>query len=276
MLKLTTRVGCAVCVLLLQVAPTHAESDPPENFRLEMGWDITVDGEAAGTEEATYVESATTKTVFLSGKKTSAAKGAPMLVTHVQRDPDGQLRKYRRHQKVRKGQGVHAFQKGSAIRIVGVNLKVAPVELASATSAYVWDPEVWHPLALWVRSSAWVHQGQLSVLDVASRTLSTVTVEGAGEVSMTDGAGAAIEVIRWRLKGLHEGGPLEVFVSRGLLRGVKQGAMTMVEKGWAWVAPKVETLDPAEVDPGAPAGDAPAPTPSPGGDAPAVDPGDGP
>jgi hypothetical protein len=276
MLKFTSHIGRTFCILALLVVPAQAEDDPPENFRLEMSWELTADGAASGTEEATYVESATTKVVFFSGKKQSSSKDAPLLVTHTQRDADGSLRKYRRHKKVRKGSGVHAFRKADGIRIVGVNAKFTPVELPAATDALVWDPSVWHPLVLWVRSGVLSDQARVNVLDVETRSLRTITIQRAGARTLSNASGAAVQVERWRLQGLVDGGDVEIFVTSGRLRGVKQGVNAMLEKGWSWKAPEpspapVPAKPPAVEDtPPSPA-DSESPEPTPGSD-----PGEGP
>ena len=274
MLKFHSQIGSTLCILALMTVPAQAEDAPPENFRLEMSWQLTTDGTPAGTEEATFVESASSKTVFLSGKKQPPAKDAPLLVTHTQRDPDATLRKYRRHKKVRKGCGVHAFRKGDGIRIVGVNAKFPAVELPSSASASVWDPEVWHPLVVWVRSGILVDQARLNVLDVETRSLRSITVLRAGERTLSDASGAAATVARWRLQGLEDGGDVELFVTSGRLRGVKLGSRAMLEKGWAWKAPVVEPVEPKEPAPEAKPQPPSEPAASP--KAPGDEPGDGP
>ncbi len=231
--------------LPLASAFAEAPEDPPRKSQEhEATWVVREAGEVVGTEAIKVVLSPT-DTYFFSGSYLPKGKRAVKVLTHLQRDPDGKLRKYRRLQKKRKGQGVHAFQKGELVRIVGVNDDAAPVVLEGALEHPIWDPVVWHPLEAWL---AVVRGGdtpaEVSVVNVVDRKLRRVGLERVGPKTVGDADGKPVEVTEWRIAGLGET-PLTVLASPGpRLVGVQQAQRLMLLEGWSWEAPAADAESP--------------------------------
>ena len=243
----------ALMLITLMAIPSLQAKEKDTSTTEEVTWTRTVAGEAAGSETLKTVLSGS-GTYFASGSRLSSEKKPKRTLTHLQRDPDQQLRKYKRTRDVRKGKGLFAFRKNELIRVVGVNnKKQAAVELANATLAAVWDDRVWHPLDAWFRfMDLQADSQEITVLDLGQLQLRKATIQRRGTHTFSHANGEAVDADRWQISGLSTE-PLLAFIGdSGALLAVEQGSAAMLREGWKWEGPKTSTdtlVDEAESSP---------------------------
>ncbi len=261
-----------------------AYAKPAKTKPHEVKWSATIDGKPAGAETLKTVNS-TTGRLFASGVVEPQSKDGVRIITHQQRDPGGVFKKYRREEKVRLGKGIFAFRKNkSADRIVGLNQKLEPLELAPIGEGPVWDRRAWHTLALWGGSLAGSEGIELTYLDIAERARRQVQATPGASREITNPKKERVSLQMWTLKGL---GP-EV-ITTGWLEGahlvyISDGARELMKDGFSWEPPppppppepEPEPEDAAETQAGAdtaaPEEGAPAPKAKPGSAAPVEQP----
>ncbi len=214
-----------------------AYAKPAKTKPHEVKWSVTIDGRPAGAETLKTVNS-TTGRLFASGVVEPKSKDGVRIITHQQRDPGGIFKKYRREEKVRLGKGIFAFRKNkSADRIVGLNQKLEPLELAPIGEGPVWDRRAWHTLALWGGSLTGSEGLELTYLDIAERARRQALATPGDSREITNPKKERVSLQMWTLKGL---GP-EV-ITTGWLEGahlvyISNGARELMKEGFSWEPP---------------------------------------
>jgi hypothetical protein len=241
---------------VLACARAQAQEPEPEVKPIEQNarWVVSDNGTKLGVETLKAVVSET-RTRFASGAFNPAAEGAVTVIYHLQRNPDGKVQKYRRVRDERKGAGVFAFQRGDAMRIVGVNSKKRPIDLDGSARFLVWDSQLWAPLWDWLPALERATQKtELAYLDLERGTTARATAEKQPKRTVLDPNAAPVEVVGWQLTGLGPGKPLTLWLGpSGELVGAERGSRQMLLADWAW------QIDTPPTDAAVPPGDPPKP-----------------
>ncbi|TNF27552.1 MAG: hypothetical protein EP329_19315 [Deltaproteobacteria bacterium] len=198
-------------------------------------WTVTTGGKAIGTESLRVVRS-DTGAFFASGtQKLKAAKLKSDLKSHVQRDPDGRLAKYRRVETKRKGKGLFIFKRDAGARIVGINSDDKQADFSTLVGQHIWDPALWHDLALLVpRIAGDGDVVSVDYFDVEARKAGKATFTRGATTQVTDDKGGLVAVTSWAIGGA-PGSARTLFVDgKKRLVGVRGEDREMLLKDWTW------------------------------------------
>jgi|GEM_PF-1652188 len=222
----------AVTASLLTVATDARAGDDKSGFITI--WTVTAGGEAVGTESLRVVHS-DSGAFFASGEqKMKAGKRKTVLKSHVQRDADDRLVKYRRVEDKRRGPGLFVFKRDAGVRIVGVNNSDKQADFPSVEKQHVWDPALWHDLALLVPRIVKSEGGaSVAYFDVAARKLGVATFNRGATTQVTDAKGNLVTVTAWTIAGA-PGTARTLYVDGKRLVGVRGEDRAMLLKDWTW------------------------------------------
>ena len=221
-------------LLAWMCAPAGAtpKDDKPAAVTTDYEWQIHEQGKLTATESLKVVVSPT-KTYFASGSVVPVEKGAVRIITHIQRDPDGQLRKYRRVLDKRLGKGVFAFRRDTRLRIVGVHDRSEATMLADASRYPLWDKRAWQSLFHW--KARFPFDGEsvsIRFVDMELRSLGRASAKRLAPQVVRSAKGRETLVTPWVIDGLGKG-PLTLLLDGGrALVAVTRGERTMLRKGW--------------------------------------------
>lgn len=240
MLVVTCRPSLCALVLVLGVSAVSAAAlearaeDKKKDNTVETAWTVTVGDEVVGTETLrTVVSESGNRFGATTYKPADKKKKAEALVSHLQRNPDGTLRRYRRAVDVRKGEEIIAFSRPEGVRIVGKNSKRKPAEVPGAQSYMLWDPMVWAVTWEWVRGRKPGGPVTLSVLDVPKGRTGKITLTPDGAFALYDAKSRPVEAQSWVAEV--GGEPLRLFVdAKGAILAAKRGDRAMIRAGWSW------------------------------------------
>lgn len=232
--RLIGKAATAAALLLLVGAPSSARAGDDDKSGVLTVWTLTAEGKALGTESLRVVHS-DSGAFFASGtQKIKVGKAKTELQSHVQRAADGALMKYRRVEAKRRGAGLFLFQREGGIRMVGVNSDAKQADFAGILNQHIWDPALWHDLALIpVRLGA---ESPVSVkyFDVEARRSGTATFTRGQTTQVTDAKGGLVVVTAWDISGA-PGTARTLYVdAKRHLVGVRGQDRAMLFKGWTW------------------------------------------
>ena len=231
------RVASMTLVLLLFGLSLHSQAAKKKAKPAEIRWRVTVEGKQAGVETLKRVDSSSGR-VFASGTVEPKGKSAIQTITHQQRDPGGIFKKYRREEKARLGKGVFAFRKNkSADRLVGLNQKLEPLELAPIGEGPVWDRVAWHTLALWSAHLQGDGRIEMAYLDIAERTRKQAVATPASEREITTPEKERVGLRVWTLKGLMPSAITTAWHPKRGLIFASDGARELMREGFSWEPP---------------------------------------
>jgi len=221
---------------LTLLAPTRAlaADEDDEKSGVLTTWTLTAGGTAIGSETLRVVN-APSGSFFASGElKVKDGKGKIVLKSHVQRDADGKVAKYRRVEGGRKGKGLFLFNKDGAARIVGVNTDDKPGDVGAVLGQHIWDPAIWHDLALLTGRLKGDGPVSVSYFDVEARKSGTASLTRGASTQVTDAKGGLVPVVVWKIGGA-PGSAKELYVDgKQQLVGVRGGDRAMLLKGYTW------------------------------------------
>lgn len=230
-------LGLLALTLMFGPGAPNADSAPAKTQPAEAKWRSTVDGKPAGLETLKTVNSSTGR-LFASGTVEPKAKGGIRTITHQQRDPGGIFKKYRREEKVRLGKGIFAFRKNkSCDRIVGLNQRLEPLELAPIGTGPVWDSEAWHTLALWSASLSGSEVIEVPFLDVSRRERGTVTATPGAGREITNPNKERVSLTVWKLQGLDSAPMTTAWLPDGRLVFASNQSREIMREGFTWEPP---------------------------------------
>ncbi|PKN55621.1 MAG: hypothetical protein CVU56_20500 [Deltaproteobacteria bacterium HGW-Deltaproteobacteria-14] len=224
----------AAALLLLVGAPSLARAGDDDKSGTLTVWTVTAEGKAIGTESLRVVHS-DSGAFFASGtQKLKAGKAKTELQSHVQRAADGTLMKYRRVEAKRKGKGLFVFLREGGARIVGVNSDAKQADLPGILSQHIWDPALWHDLALVPARLGADSPVTLKYFDVEARTSGTATFTRGATTQVTDAKGGLVTVTVWDISGA-PGTARALYVDgKRRLVGVRGQDRAMLLKDWTW------------------------------------------
>ena len=248
---LLTPLAPILLAAALLAAPSARADDDEDKSGVLTVWTVTQGGAAIGTESVRVVQAAS-GSFFASGElKIKDGKAKLALKSHLQREADGKVAKYRRVEAGRKGKGVFLFNKEGVARVVGVNNEAKAAEFGEAVlSQFVWDPAHWHDLALLAERLKGAGPVAVSTFDVEARKSGTVTLTRTEATAVADAKGASVEVAVWRISGA-SGTATELYVDgKQRLVGVRGGERAMLLKGWTWEGGTKPAAPPEDVQAG--------------------------
>ena len=228
-------LGAALLLSVLALAPrAHAADDDEDKSGVLTVWSVTAGGQVIGSERLRVVH-AETGSFFASGDlKIKVDKTKTELQSHVQRDADGTVAKYRRVEARRKGKGLFLFKREGGARIVGVNTDDKPADYTGMLSQHIWDPLLWHDLALLPAQFKGDGPVSLSYFDVEARKSGKATFTRGPATQVTDAKGGLVAVAVWQITGA-PGSARALYVdAKQRLVGVKGLDREMLLKGWTW------------------------------------------
>jgi hypothetical protein len=232
-----TLLGLLALTYALGPGALTAHSGPAKTKPVEAKWRSTVDGKSAGLETLKTVNSSSGR-LFASGIVEPKGKDGIRTITHQQRDPGGIFKKYRREEKVRLGKGIFAFRKNkSCDRIVGLNQKLEPLELAPIGVGPVWDSRAWHTLALWSTSLNGSEELEMAYLDISRRERGKVTATPVASREITSPSKERVSLKLWKLKGLESATITTAWLPDGRLVFASNGSRELMREGFTWEPP---------------------------------------
>lgn len=225
--------GLVGLALLLAVGSNALASDEDKSGVLTV-YAVTRGDVALGTESVRIVKS-DTGAFFASGEvKLKEGKARTHLISHLQREADGELTRYRRVEAARGGKGVFLFKHEAGTRAVGVNTDAKRADFDGISKSHPWDPKTWHHLAVVARRLTGDGPVAVSFFDVEARRSGTATFTRSGATRVKDAKGADVDGVIWRVAG-GPGAAREVVVGAGgRLLGVRGDGRAMLVKGWIW------------------------------------------
>lgn len=195
---------------------------------------VTAGATALGTESVRIVQS-DTGAFFASGEiKLKRGKTRTHLISHLQREADGELTRYRRVESGRRGKGVFLFKHNDGTRAVGVNTDAKQADFQGISKSHPWDPKTWHHLAVVAKRLTGEGPVKVPFFDVETRRSGTATFTRTGTTQLKDADGADVVGVIWAPSG-GPGGVRDLVVSaKGRLLGVRAEGRAMLVKGWVW------------------------------------------
>lgn len=228
------KAAMTAALMLLVSAPSLARADDDDKSGTLTVWTVTADGKAIGTESLRVVHS-DSGAFFASGtQKLKAGKAKTELQSHVQRAADGAVMKYRRVEAKRRGKGLFLFQREGGARMVGVNSDAKQADFTGMLSQHIWDPALWHDLALVPARFGTESPVTIKYFDVDARTSGTATFTRGTTTQVTDAKGGLVTVTVWDISGA-PGTARALYVDgKRRLVGVRGQDRAMLLKDWTW------------------------------------------